>query len=293
MASTNKTPNYDLPQFIATDKPTWLGDVNDAMSKIDAGMEANKSSGESTVGRVTVLEATVSEHTDQIATVTETANKAGETATAAQNAASAASALATTAQNAASEASAVATTAQKAASEASAVATTANSAANAITDSLTFNPANVVSKNATDSSVTVSPAGDIVLSGGNLKCICSNDGSWMKVYGYLAGTIQHTNSSIATTIKFPGMVRFPPSEKYTVNSLGISVIDPVASGNENTIVNTVSIDVNTDGSIDLTIWATIQRRTGIFINISPCMINNKSYGDTPITAAVYNAIMSR
>lgn len=265
MASTNKTPNYDLPQFIATDKPTWLGDVNDAMSKIDAGMEANKSSGESTVGRVTALEATVSEHTDQIATVTETADTAGATATAAQNAASAASAL----------------------------ATTANSAANAITNSLTFNPANVVKKDATDSSVTVSPTGDIVLSGGNLKCICSNDGSWMKVYGYLAGTIQHTNSGIATIIKFPGMVKFPPSEKYTVNSLGLSVIDPVASGNANTIVNTVSIDVNTDGSIDLTIWATIQRRTGIFINISPCMINNKSYGDTPITAAVYNAIMSR
>ena len=279
MASTNKTPNYDLPQFIATDKPTWLGDVNDAMSKIDAGMEANKSSGESTVGRVTALEATVSEHTDQIATVTETANTAGATATAAQNSASAASALATTAQNAASEASAL--------------ATTANSAAKAITNSLTFNPANVVNKGATDSSVTVSPTGDIVLSAGNLTCICSNDGSWMKVYGYIAGTIQHTNSGIATTIKFPGMVKFPPSEKYTVNSLGFSVIDPVASGNANTIVNTVSIDVNTDGSIDLTIWATIQVRTGIFINISPCMINNKSYGDTPITAAVYNAIMSR
>lgn len=265
MASTNKTPNYDLPQFIATDKPTWLGDVNDAMSKIDAGMEANKSSGESIVGRVTTLETTVSEHTDQIATVTQTANTAGATATAAQNAASAASAL----------------------------ATNANSAARAITNSLTFNPANAVIKDATDSSVVISPANDIVLKAGYLKCICSNDGSWMKVYGYMAGTIQHTDSGIATTIKFPGMVRFPPSEKYTVSSLGFSAIDPVARGNENTIVNTVSIDVNTDGSIDLIIWATIQVRTGIFINISPCMINNKSYGDTPITAAVYNAIMSR
>lgn len=263
MASTNKTPNYDLPQFIATDKPTWLGDVNDAMSKIDAGMEANKSSGESTVGRVTALEATVSEHTDQIGTVTETANTAGATATAAQNAASAASAL----------------------------ATTANSNANAITNSLTFNPANVVAKSATDHSVTVSPTGDIAINGGNLRCICSNDGSWLKIYGYLGGTIMHTNSSIATTIKFPGMVKFPPSEKYNVNSLGISVIDPVSGGNTNTIINTVSVDVNTDGSVDLIIWATIQVRTGIFINIFPCMINNKSYGDVPQNAAVYNAIM--
>lgn len=265
MASTNKTPNYDLPQWVAADKPTFLGDMNAAFLDIDAAMHENAESSGSQEQRLTAVEAKATENATNIANVSQVANTAGETATAAQNAASAASAL----------------------------ATTANSAANAITNSLTFNPANVVTKDATDSSVVISPAGDIVLSGGNLKCICSNDGSWMKVYGYLAGTIQHTNSGIATIIKFPGMVKFPPSEKYTVNSLGLSVIDPVASGNANTIVNTVSIDVNTDGSIDLTIWATIRVRTGIFINISPCMINNKSYGDTPITAAVYNAIMSR
>ena len=279
MASTNKTPNYDLPQWVAADKPTFLGDMNAAFLEIDTAMHENAESSGSQEQRLTAVEAKATENATNISNVSQVANTAGETATAAQNAASEASALATTAQNAASEASTL--------------ATTANSAANAITNSLTFNPANVVNKNATDSSVTVSPTGDIVLSAGNLKCICSNDGSWMKVYGYIAGTIQHTNSGIATTIKFPGMVKFPPSEKYTVNSLGLSVIDPVASGNANTIVNTVSIDVNTDGSIDLTIWATIQVRTGIFINISPCMINNKSYDDTPITAAVYNAIMSR
>lgn len=41
MASTNKTPNYDLPQFIASDKPTWLGDVNSAMLAIDTAMHDN------------------------------------------------------------------------------------------------------------------------------------------------------------------------------------------------------------------------------------------------------------
>lgn len=41
MASTNKTPNYDLPQFIASDKPTWLGDVNGAMLAIDTAMHDN------------------------------------------------------------------------------------------------------------------------------------------------------------------------------------------------------------------------------------------------------------
>ena len=42
MSSTNKTPNYNLPQYIDTDKPTFLGDFNDAMGIIDKGMNDNK-----------------------------------------------------------------------------------------------------------------------------------------------------------------------------------------------------------------------------------------------------------
>ena len=38
MGHTNETANYDLPQFIGTDKPTWLGDVNGAMAAIDAAI---------------------------------------------------------------------------------------------------------------------------------------------------------------------------------------------------------------------------------------------------------------
>lgn len=38
MAATNETTNYKLPLFVDNDQPTWLGDFNGAMSKIDAGM---------------------------------------------------------------------------------------------------------------------------------------------------------------------------------------------------------------------------------------------------------------
>lgn len=41
MVSTNKTTNYDLSQFVGTDRPTWLGDYNSDMEKIDAQMKAN------------------------------------------------------------------------------------------------------------------------------------------------------------------------------------------------------------------------------------------------------------
>jgi len=36
MGHTNSTANLALPQFIGTDKPTWLGDINGAFSAIDA-----------------------------------------------------------------------------------------------------------------------------------------------------------------------------------------------------------------------------------------------------------------
>lgn len=38
MAHTNSTTHYNLPQFVTTDKPAWLTDINGAMSNIDTGI---------------------------------------------------------------------------------------------------------------------------------------------------------------------------------------------------------------------------------------------------------------
>lgn len=42
MSFTNKTPNYNLPQWLGTDKPSYLVDFNNAFSGIDTGMKNNK-----------------------------------------------------------------------------------------------------------------------------------------------------------------------------------------------------------------------------------------------------------
>ena len=39
MASTNKTPNFELPQFVANDVPSWLTDINGAFLDIDTDMK--------------------------------------------------------------------------------------------------------------------------------------------------------------------------------------------------------------------------------------------------------------
>lgn len=41
MTATNKTANYELSQFVGTDRPTWLVDYNGDMAKIDARLKQN------------------------------------------------------------------------------------------------------------------------------------------------------------------------------------------------------------------------------------------------------------
>lgn len=81
MSSTNKTNYYDLSQYVGTDKPTYLGDYNSDMSKIDGAIHgvqetattANQTAGsaeakatlanqsvESLKGRIGVVEGDVS-----------------------------------------------------------------------------------------------------------------------------------------------------------------------------------------------------------------------------------------
>ena len=41
MTATKHTTNYNLSQFTGTDRPTWLGDYNGDMTKIDAQLKKN------------------------------------------------------------------------------------------------------------------------------------------------------------------------------------------------------------------------------------------------------------
>lgn len=59
MPYTNQTPNYGLPQYIATDKPTYLGDANGAYSKLDTQMKANADEAAANKSSITLLSSRV------------------------------------------------------------------------------------------------------------------------------------------------------------------------------------------------------------------------------------------
>lgn len=69
MASTNKTTNLKLSQFLGTDKPAWLTDYNADMQKIDDGYKKQVDDIVELDGRTTDLESGLSDSNTEIATV--------------------------------------------------------------------------------------------------------------------------------------------------------------------------------------------------------------------------------
>lgn len=111
MSSTNKTTYYELSQYIGTDKPTYLGDYNSDMSKIDAGIHeaedkattASQNAG-SAIARVGVVEKTVQSHTSAITTLQTDVTGLKERVKTAQNTATEGSQKADSAQQTANSA---------------------------------------------------------------------------------------------------------------------------------------------------------------------------------------------
>lgn len=74
MSATNHTANYNLPQFIGSDKPAWLVDFNGAMADIDSAIYAAKSQADATdlvvTGHTSAIEALQTTESDQGTAIT-------------------------------------------------------------------------------------------------------------------------------------------------------------------------------------------------------------------------------
>lgn len=145
MASTNKTQNYELSQYIGSDKPTYLGDYNADMLKIDTQMKRNA---------------------DDVASVSSIANTASTTANTALQDAENAQSSANDAQTSANTANATATTALN----------------KALKNESNINNFNLTS--ISDLAVTHTGNGSITPRGSApLKIAKNSDGSLCKIYG--------------------------------------------------------------------------------------------------------------
>ena len=137
MSFTNHTPNYNLPQYVGTDKPTFLGDFNNAMTAIDTALHNNAQNAGEGLSELQQAQAALTETQETLSEVqTEVANVSGIAATVNQNVQQALSAAndATTAANSATSQIQPAVTA---ANQASADAQAAQQVANGNVSTLT------------------------------------------------------------------------------------------------------------------------------------------------------------
>lgn len=137
MSFTNHTPNYNLPQYVGTDKPTFLGDFNNAMTAIDTALHNNAQNAGEGLSELQQAQAALTETQETLSEVqTEVANVSGIAATVNQNVQQALTAAndATTAANSATSQIQPAVTA---ANQASADAQAAQQVANGNVSTLT------------------------------------------------------------------------------------------------------------------------------------------------------------
>lgn len=97
MGHTNSTANLALPQFIGTDKPTWLGDVNGAFSAIDSKVGTIDADIAATDAKA---DNAVADAANAVTTATNANNTAGTASTTATNALNVANNALTVANNA-------------------------------------------------------------------------------------------------------------------------------------------------------------------------------------------------
>lgn len=242
MSSTNKTPNYQLPQFVNTDVPSWLGDFNSAMSKIDKQMKANDTKA---TGASTNAENANSSATQAL----ETANQANTTANGANTNATNALSLATTANDNASTAKQNSETALSTANSASGNASSALSmaknantnATKALNDLKKFNLTNFKTWNNSEIEAGI---GISNINNASVNLAYDVTGKIFKLYGVINMTIQ-ANQNSEIILRNSGL---RPSSDIQIQNAGFEIVGSPIS------VDFVNFTVKQNGDIIIQLW---------------------------------------
>ena len=261
--ATNSTTNYELPQFVGTDKPTWLGDFNGAMSAIDAGMHENATDIASMESDVATATSTASQASQAVSTLTSTVSSLSSDVTSATSTANNAQSTATSALNTANTANG------KADANASAIASLTPRVAQTEADIANFN----LTTFETISSSDITQTGAGTIGGMDLKVAKNSDGSIAKIYGAI--DVDNVNTG---DVKIQTSLR--PESTITINGCCQRVI---SRGTNVYNVGTVSMTIDTNGVITVSksyvSTPSAERNRFMFI---ACLLFIKDFGDVPI-----------
>lgn len=249
MASTNKTTNLQLSQYIGSDKPTYLGDYNSDMQKIDQGYKTNADNIATAIAGVESATSTANSAVASATQATSTANSASATANSANT-------TANNAQSTANSALSTATTAQASANE-----------ANSKIDN--FN----LTQFTTIATSDMSKTGNATITSSNVSVAMNDDGSLAKVYGELNVTPNgQGNIVIPTDLR--------PEEELTINGV---VIRAIINSSTVKAFGNVSMTIKTNGNIEVPYtYAVSPSADNCRFIFTACLLFVKQFGDTPI-----------
>lgn len=248
MASTNHTTNYNLPQYVGGDKPTYLGDFNTAMAAIDTQMKLNADNAAQAIGD----SASAVSVANTANTTANTANSKADANTSSINTITGTTipAVQSTANSALLQANTNATAITGLDTR---VETLENTTSDLSTEIQRFNLTNFRQIQVSD--VTVYGGGSC--TGTALTLATNSDGSIFKLYGGINFSGNCSYATIQSSLR--------PDSAYKVNTAGI----------DNTFISR-DFQVNTDGTI--TIY--LETSGTIRVKFFPCLYFNKSFGDT-------------
>ena len=241
MSSTNKTTNYELSQFLGTDKPAWLADYNSDMAKIDAQMKLN-ADGVTTASGASTTNAT---NIGTLANLTTTAK--------------------TDLVSAINEVDSNADTAQNTATSANTTAGQAKLKVDALADYF---------KLTGKQNITVTTNQGVIDTGSSkISSAYNTDGSLGKIYGKINLSFSGAPSGTVTITIADTSLR--PTEAITIN--GLVQVHVYASGSYN-YGGTENIVINTNGTATITVTPTSIVNQYSFI-IPPCLLFMSNFGD--------------
>lgn len=243
MASTNKTTNYELSQFLGTDKPAWLSDYNQDMTKIDTQMKANADAATAAAGSAssantavgTLANLTTTDKTDLVSAINEVDSHAD--------------------------------TAQETATSAATTANAANGTATGLATYLAINHFTTY----TTSNMSITSGGGTLRSNSSLTVARNSDGSLAKIYGTI---IVDNPTGSSSRVKLNVDTGLRPSEAITVTHTGF--IENAGSSFGMTGLN---ILINTDGTLEL--FGNIGSGVTPVFRALACVIFITNFGDVP------------
>lgn len=244
MASTNKTTNYELSQFLGTDKPAWLTDYNADMGKIDAAIHTAASTATGADGKADA-------NATAIGTLANLTTDAKTSAVAAINEVDA-------------HADSATTTAGQALSSATTAQTNAGLAQTAV--------ANLEAKfNLTPAELTVScPQVTPSATATSVKCAKNSDGSLAKIYGRIRLPSGYNGTCVCTTSD----TGLRPETAITFNGCALRI----AVGTNGRDTYGLSYTLNTNGTITIEV-ANSTSFSQVDVELIACLLFIKDFGD--------------